>query len=88
MYGSTSFATEAERTAAFKSRAGNGVMPVEEHDSIRFAAGHLADPVNKLLIVRGSAGPIGVFSQLDLARAVADGVDVDRVAVGTVCRRT
>jgi predicted transcriptional regulator len=50
-------------------------------DTLRAAAKILADDEIGILVVWTARGPIGVFGERDLARAVADGVDLDEVGV-------
>ena len=54
---------------------------VDATESLRGAAKHLADDEIGVLVVWGSRGAIGVIGERDLARAVADGMDVDEVPV-------
>jgi len=57
-------------------------ITVEPSESLLEAAKHLADDDIGALIVFSSRGPVGVFSERDLARAVADEVDVTFAQVG------
>jgi predicted transcriptional regulator len=54
---------------------------VDASETLRGAAKHLADDEIGVLIVWGSRGAIGVISERDVARAIADGMDVDEVPV-------
>lgn len=57
--------------------------PVEigEGGSLRDAAKHLAEDDIGALLVFGSTAPSGILSERDLARAVADTVDLDATPV-------
>lgn len=57
------------------------VITVEACDSLRTAAEHLAGDDIGALGVFDAHGARGVFSERDLVRAIADGVDVDRTPV-------
>lgn len=57
------------------------VIGVAADDSLRAAAKHLADDEIGALIVFDSTGEAGIFSERDLTRAVADGVDLDDTGV-------
>ena len=57
------------------------VIGVAADDSLRAAAKHLADDEIGALIVFDSTGEAGIFSERDLTRAVADGVDLDETGV-------
>ena len=46
-------------------------------ESLRSAARRLIEEEIGALVVYGSVGPIGIFSERDLARAIADDVDVE-----------
>ena len=61
-----------------KPRDANGVSAGE---SLRSAARHLADDDIGILVVWAARGPVGVFGERDLARAVADDVDLDATQV-------
>ena len=50
---------------------------VSASESLRGAAKYLADDEIGILVVWGARGAVGVFSERDLARAIADGVDLD-----------
>lgn len=54
---------------------------VDASETLRGAAKHLADDEIGVLVVWSSRGAIGVIGERDLARAIADGVDVDEVPV-------
>lgn len=57
------------------------VVTVERGESLRAAAKYLAgDDIGALAVV-GPIGAAGIFSERDLARAVADGVDLDEIQV-------
>ena len=57
------------------------IIDVAKEDSLREAARHLADDDIGALAIFDSHGPAGVLSERDLARAVADEVDLDRTPV-------
>lgn len=67
------------RIADLKPREAITVTPGE---SLLEAAKHLADDDVGALIVFSPSGALGVFSERDLARAVADEVDVSVAQVG------
>jgi signal-transduction protein with cAMP-binding, CBS, and nucleotidyltransferase domain len=67
------------RIVDLKPREAITVTPSE---SLIEAAKHLADDDVGALIVFSSSGAIGVFSERDLARAIADEVDVSQAQVG------
>ena len=54
---------------------------VEEGTTLRQAAERLAEEEIGALAVIGARGPIGIFSERDLARAVADETDLDEEEV-------
>lgn len=54
---------------------------VSATDTLRAAAKVLADDEIGILVVWAARGPIGVFGERDLARAVADGADLDETGV-------
>lgn len=54
-----------------------GAITVELGESLRGAAKHLADDDIGALVVFSASGLTGIFSERDLARAVADGADLD-----------
>ena len=58
-----------------------GIIDVSRNDSLRDAARHLADDDIGALAVFDATGPAGVLSERDLARAVADGADLDETPV-------
>ena len=57
------------------------VIGVAADDSLRAAGKHLADDEIGALLVFDSTGEAGIFSERDLTRAVADGVDLDETGV-------
>lgn len=58
-----------------------GAISAAPDESLRAAAKHLADDDIGALLVSGSRGPVGVIGERDLARAVADGADLDEVPI-------
>jgi CBS domain-containing protein len=54
---------------------------VSANETLRSAAKILADDEIGILVVWAARGPIGVFGERDLARAVADGAELDEIAV-------
>ena len=57
------------------------LVTIWENEALIEAAKRLADEDIGALIVFGSRGARGVFSERDLTRAVADGVDLEKVEV-------
>lgn len=57
------------------------VVSISESESLRGAAKRLVDDDIGALLVVGSVD-LGILSERDLARAVADGVDLDETEVG------
>lgn len=57
------------------------IVDVNRGDSLRIAAKHLADDDIGALAVFDSTGAVGVLSERDLARAIADGTDLDETTV-------
>lgn len=57
------------------------VIAVELGESLRVAAKHLADDDVGALVVESTNGVVGIFSERDLVRAVADGADLDEEPV-------
>ena len=67
-----------------KEIAGHGVgnvISVDENDSIRDAARLMAEEEVGVVIVNGRGRATGVFSERDMARAVADEADLDSILV-------
>jgi CBS domain-containing protein len=58
------------------------VVTVTKSDSLRDASKHLIDDDIGVLVVFEPRGLVGVFSERDLARAVADHADLDYSEVG------
>jgi CBS domain-containing protein len=58
------------------------VVTITRSDSLRDAAKHLVDDDIGVLVVFEPRGLVGIFSERDLARAVADGVDMEYAEVG------
>jgi len=54
---------------------------VDASETLRGAAKHLADDDIGIVVVWGARGAQGVFSERDLARAIADGADLDDTPV-------
>ena len=52
-------------------------ISVTSGETLRAAAKHLADDDIGALVVLGAVGAVGIFSERDLARSVADGADLD-----------
>lgn len=50
-------------------------------DPLRDAAKYMADDDVGVVVVLDSHGPVGVFSERDLVRAVADGMDLDETGL-------
>lgn len=63
----------------FKPRT---AITVGRGESLREATQRLADDDVGVLVVINAGGAVGVFSEQDLARAVADGADLDEEPVG------
>lgn len=57
------------------------VVTVSRGETMRGAAKLLSDDDIGALLVIGSTGLEGVFSERDLCRAVADGIDLDEIEV-------
>lgn|SRR5687768_12845280 len=57
-------------------------VTVSTGETLEGAAKRLADDEIGLLVVYGAGGVAGVFSERDLVRAVADGVELDEEQVG------
>lgn len=57
-------------------------ITVDGSESLRYAAKHLADDDIGVLAVFNASGLVGILSERDLARAVADGADLDEEQVG------
>lgn len=57
------------------------IIDVARTDSLREAAQHLADDDIGALAVLDATGAAGVLSERDIARAVADEVDMDKTPV-------
>jgi CBS domain-containing protein len=57
------------------------IVNIAVGDTLRMAAKHLADDEIGALAVFNSRGLAGIFSERDLVRAVADGVDLDETQV-------
>lgn len=58
-----------------------GAITVARGETLRAAAKHLADDDIGALVVFNASGAVGIFSERDLARAVADGADLDEEQV-------
>ena len=56
-------------------------ITVFREESLRMAAKRLTDDDIGALVVLGAVGPVGIFSERDLARSVADGTDLDEEPV-------
>ena len=52
-------------------------ITVAREETLRAAAKHLADDDIGALVVLDAVGAVGIFSERDLARSVADGADLD-----------
>jgi CBS domain-containing protein len=50
-------------------------------DSLRSAAKYLADDDTGVIVVLDAHGPVGIFSERDLVRAVADDADLEETEV-------
>ena len=57
-------------------------VTVATSETLQGAAKRLADDEIGLVVVYGGGGVAGVFSERDLVRAVADGVELDEEQVG------
>ena len=57
------------------------IIEVAREDSLREAARHLADDDIGALAIFDATGAAGILSERDLARAVADEVDLDKTPV-------
>lgn len=65
-----------------KDLAPRNIVTVVSGDSLTDAAKALAEEEVGDVLVYGSTGPEGVFSERDLVRAVSDRVDLDETTVG------
>jgi CBS domain-containing protein len=52
-------------------------ITITRGETLRAAAKHLADDDIGALVVFDATGAVGIFSERDLARSVADGADLD-----------
>ncbi|HET7482746.1 MAG TPA: CBS domain-containing protein [Actinomycetota bacterium] len=62
--------------------ANSRLVTLEEGSSLRHAAQALSEEEVGAVVVFGARGMVGVFSERDLARAIADEADLDEVEVG------